>query len=518
MKETQVSRKAHQGPSLIPVPPGSACCVPLRSQTPAAPQWKLHGYGRFPPHEQGECSTWHVKPQYKPYGHVTPMQTGEQRRPYSISKLTVCVLHICPCCYMWNQKSTCCRLKMLEGKLHLGATRLSSTLTFFPKVPCPPHSTASTARCYGHQYCQLFYTHRNYLDSQNWLYSLEGPRKNTINALEKQIQVYFREIFRLRSAQNSNVPIFDLPAELLSEVFLCIIESDLEANDTCFGAGTFGFRQVCRHWNEVAIGFPQLWTWWTSGNTKAWHLFKSWSKDAPLVLTWRYHYPSLQDIPKDPTLPVRIRQLNFSGGSKGLDSLLDALNSGPLSNLSSIQLELPDFRYEEETKDHFACFLPHSFPKLSKLDIEQCRPDSSSPLFTTSNLTSLKLFFHYHSNKPCFTLAQFSKILQRHPNLQELDLGDGTIPRVGSPEILVSITLPQLVDLRLCGMAQCISGFVNTIDMSSPLYNVILYFHHRPGDLQVPTLVNAVKEILAAVRERVDWGDYQSDLEGLLNL
>lgn len=338
------------------------------------------------------------------------------------------------------------------------------------------------------------------MDSQNRLYSLEGPRKNTNDALEKQIQVYLREIFRLRSAQNSNVPIFALPVELLAQVFLYIVDLSIYYNDTRFGAGTFGFRLVCRHWNEVAIGFPQLWTWWTSDNIKLWHLFKSRSKDAPLFLTWRYHRPSLQDVFKDPALPVRIRQLDFTGGSKELDSLLDALNSGPLTNLSSIRLRFSHFRYEGETRDHFAGFLPFSFPKLSKLDMEQCQPDSSSPLFTTSNLTSLKLHFHYCSSTPRFTLAQLSKILQRHPNLQELDLRAGTISRVGSPEVLVPVILPQLVDLRLHGTAQCISGFVNVIDMSSPLYNVVLHFD-RPCDLHVPTFVNAVKEILAAYYE-----------------
>ncbi|KAF9642827.1 hypothetical protein BDM02DRAFT_3124127 [Thelephora ganbajun] len=240
---------------------------------------------------------------------------------------------------------------------------------------------------------------------------LDGPRKDAINALKQQIDSHFREINKLRSAQNSHVPISGLPLELLSEVFLCIVESSIRYDDTYFDCGTFRFRQVCRHWNEVAIGLPQLWVRRVANATKAWPLFNERSKGAPLFLTWRPYSlsASCQDILKIPAFPGRIRQLGFCRSSEQLEHLFSAFNSSPPSNASSIQLRIAPYD-ELGSQDHLARFLPFLFPKLSKLDIENFRPDPLSPVFTTSNLTSLKLHFPY-GTKPRYTLAQFSQIL-----------------------------------------------------------------------------------------------------------
>ena len=312
-----------------------------------------------------------------------------------------------------------------------------------------------------------------------------------------------REIIQLRSAQNSYVPISGLPTELLSEVFLCIVESGLQHDDTGFATGTFGFRQVCKHWNEVAIKFPQLWDQWPSGAIKAWSLFNARSKGAPISLTWKGHHAPVsdQDPLTDPAVPGRIYKLHLSGTNKDLEDIFSAFGINPPSNASSIRLyvQLPYFGVEEDTRDHLARFLPFSFPKLSKLDIENTQPDSSSPVLTTSNLTSLKLRFPYGLGTR-YTLAQFSQILQKHPNLRELDLKDGAIPLVESSEALVPFALPRLVDFKLRGVAGSILGFTNLIGMSSPLHNVEFHFH-CPLDLDVPALVDAVKKLLTAYYE-----------------
>jgi len=55
--------------------------------------------------------------------------------------------------------------------------------------------------------------------------SLEGPRKEAINSRQNQIGFFVGEANRLKYAQNSRVTISRLPAELLSEVFLYVVES-----------------------------------------------------------------------------------------------------------------------------------------------------------------------------------------------------------------------------------------------------------------------------------------------------
>ena len=142
------------------------------------------------------------------------------------------------------------------------------------------------------------------------LYSLEGPRKDATDANQKQLDIHFKEIKKLRSAQNSHVPVSGLPAEVLSEVFLCIVESALQYDHSRFARGTFRFRQVCQHWNQVAIGFPQLWARWVPNAFKAWHLFNARSRAAPTSLTrgrWCTDLFVGSSIQGDPTTPDRIR-------------------------------------------------------------------------------------------------------------------------------------------------------------------------------------------------------------------
>lgn len=310
------------------------------------------------------------------------------------------------------------------------------------------------------------------------MYSLDGPRKNAIDALQEEIDINLGEINQLRSAHNSHIPISGLPAELLSEVFFLVIESGLRNDDTTFATGTFGFRRACKHWNEVAVSSPQLWLRWPSGAAKAWHLFNARSKDAPIFLTLRPQlHGSIRDTLMSPTVPRRIRQLDFSGDHEQSVHLLGALD--PPSNASSIRLHITPYQgYGKRSQGHLTRFLSSPFQKLSKLDLKNFLPDFSSPIFTTSNLVSLKLEIP-HTSAGRYTGFQFSQILQRHPNLQELDLKEGAMPRIEkSGAAPVPVVLPQLVNLILDGVDPVIARFMDHISMSSPLHNVDIRFQH----------------------------------------
>ena len=248
----------------------------------------------------------------------------------------------------------------------------------------------------------------------------------------------------------------------------------------------------------MAIGFPQLWSLWAAGAAKAWPLFNSRSKDTPLLLTWRAQLPnSARDILMDPTIPKRIRRLDFSGTNEQLVYFLGVFDSGPPSNASSIRFQIPPYD-EHESRAHLAHFLSSPFPKLSQLDLGNFLPDFSSSIFTTSSLTSLKLFLPYDKNNQ--TLSQFSQILQQHPNLRELDLSRGAIPLAESSSVPVPFILPRLAKLRLYGMEAAILGFIDLIGMSSPLHDVAIRFGQGPK-LTVSTLANTLKKILVAYYE-----------------
>jgi len=329
--------------------------------------------------------------------------------------------------------------------------------------------------------------------SRIWLSSLTGPRKIAVDTLRRQMQHHFREIIKLRTAHNTHVPISGLPAELLSEVFLYVVVTGLQEDNTGFATGTFRFRQVCRHWNEVAVGFPRLWVWLVPSAVRAWPLFNERSKDAPLLLTWRPRpRDSTRDTLVDPTIPGRIRVLDFSGTNFDLEYLLGTLDSSVPSNASSVRLHVTLYD-EHGAQKHPTGFLSLSFPKLSKLDVKNFLPDFSSPIFTTSNLVSLKLSIPY-SDENCYTRSQFSKILQRHPNLQELHLWQGGMPRVEPLEPFIPVVLPRLVDLQLYGSEAIVVGFVDLIGMSSPLRNVIISLDstHATRALTLPTTVKRI--------------------------
>ena len=204
-------------------------------------------------------------------------------------------------------------------------------------------------------------------------------------------------------------------------MFLHLVESGLRGGNTRFAPGTFSFLPVCRYWNGVAVCFPRLWSLWVAGAVKVWPLFNSRLKGAPLSLTWRPQLPdSARDALTDPTISRRTRQLDFSGTRDQLECFLATFRSSPHSNVLSIWLQV--VKYDGcKPRQHFARLLSSPFPKLSKLNIGNFLPSPSSTIFTTSKLTSLKLFLPYNK-KGQYTLVQFSGILQHHPNLQELDL------------------------------------------------------------------------------------------------
>ena len=115
------------------------------------------------------------------------------------------------------------------------------------------------------------------------------------------------------------------------------------------------------------------------------------SKEVPLSLAWRSRLPSARDILMDPAILKLVHQLDFHGTSKQLAHFLRVFDSGPPSNAKSIRLHTTPYDYSEQ--QDLTRFLSSSFPELSRLDLRNLLPSSSSLIFTTSNLASLKLSF-----------------------------------------------------------------------------------------------------------------------------
>jgi len=247
----------------------------------------------------------------------------------------------------------------------------------------------------------------------------------------------------------------------------------------------------------VAVGSPRLWVRWASNAARAWPLFNARSKDTPISMTWRSRSTvaalAQNGILTGLAVPGRIRTLDFSGTSNDLEGLLGASGSSHSSIASSIRLHVTPSE-GRGTREHAVAFLSLSFPKLSKLDIENFLPDSSSPIFTPSTLASLKLGSP-HGGGNHYTRSQFSHILQRHTNLQELHLWQSGIPQAKPSGPSIPVAPPQLVDLRLYGAEATIAGFMDLVSMSSPLHNITIHFESTRTSI-IPALASTIKKIL----------------------
>jgi len=375
----------------------------------------------------------------------------------------------------------------------------SITATFEAEASWARDPAQSSVKCLSRQYGQCFRVRRARVNSRIRPHSTDGPHEDAIESVQKQMDFHVREADRPGHTQNPRAAVSHLPAELLAEVFLHVVESGLQDDDSRFATRTFTFLRVCRRWNEVSVGFPRLWGYWVAGAVKAWPMFNSRSKGAPLLFTWRPRLPdSARDILMDPAIPNRIHRLDFIGTSEQLARLLGAFDSSPPSNLSSIRLQIspPDRR---EPQEHLSRFLSSSFPKLTRLDLLNFLPNFSSPILVTPNLTSLKLSLPYLGSDP-YTLSQFSQILQRYPNLRELDLTCGTTPLPGPPSAMAPFALPRLVSLGLEGSGAAVLEFIDFIGMSSPLHDVIISVD-RGSNLTIPDLASTMKKVLVAYFE-----------------
>ena len=329
--------------------------------------------------------------------------------------------------------------------------------------------------------------------------SLEGEHKDVVDSLQKDFRI--GEAGQLEYAQDPRIAVFQLPAEILSDVFLYLVESGLEyyRGDMSFASWTFNFLQVCKRWNKVAIGFHRLWVWWVAGAVEAWPLFNIRSKGAPIFLTWRPELPGFtRDVLADTKTPRKIRQLDLHGTREELEHILGAIGSDSTSTTSSIRVAARD-QGQYGLGDRLTRFFSSPFPKLSHLDIRNFLPDSASSVFTTSNLTSLKLD-HIYRGKGRYTRSQFSQILQWHPNLQKLDLGKSAMPPVEGSRAPAPVILPRLVDLTLFGMEAIVVGFLGLISMASPLHNVIIILDYTYTP-RLSTLTRTTKTILVPYYE-----------------
>ena len=288
----------------------------------------------------------------------------------------------------------------------------------------------------------------------------------SILALDEQIRQHERAIINLKRTRNSLLNVSKLPPEVLGNVFRWNVS--LKDDFDGLEEGSHNFISVCHHWREVALGTPELWSFWGNSLTD-WARRSRHSGTAPLDL-------ALCDDSEDGTLDVTLSDILRDRASR--DTIrrvhLRSMNSELLhSIISQITPEEPrvtnmeSFILQDESGDltvDLSNFLTRCrFPKLHRLELFNCTITSWDLLTSrTPVLTTLDLYFKDHLPSP--TTSQLLSVLASYPTLQKLVLSWSVDPDNGGGSPPPRVPLHNLKDLELDAPAKDVFGLLDRLD------------------------------------------------------
>ena len=305
--------------------------------------------------------------------------------------------------------------------------------------------------------------------------------------MEEQIREHERAIIKLKRARNSLLNVSKLPPEVLGNIFQQNVT--LEGDFGLLNEGSRNFLFVCHHWFEVALGTPEVWSYWGDSPTD-WACWHHYSGSAPLDLVlFVVDYggetlnTALCDALRDRAARDAIRRVHlWSEDTALLSSVISPLatvgkgirsnsvESFILSNGSDTSVDISDF------------FAHYRFPRLQRLELCDCIITSWDLLTSrTTALTSLTLHFSRPSSAP--TASQLFSILASNPSLRKVSLSKHAIPAGGGGETPSRVSLHHLKELELDGGSRHIVGLLRRLD------------HPRNVDLDITLCDHMVADI-----------------------
>ena len=271
-----------------------------------------------------------------------------------------------------------------------------------------------------------------------------------------------------------------LSPEILGYIFKFSItqkRSDLSFIDTTFNGlerGSYNFLFVCRRWYDVAINTPELWSFW--GNTlRDWDKMCRRNKAAAvdLVLNRDPSGPGVLSIPlrgelRDRIARDEIRRIHLRSDDYDLlGSILSSLTPDG-EGVQEKCIESIIFHTEvipEELSDFFA---RSHLPRLQCLKIAGAirTPLLDQLASKTTRLTTLSLK-PGQSSIP-LTTPLLNSILVANPNLQHLELLDGSLPSDVN-ESGVRVPLCYLRTISLSGDFHSALRLLRRLEFPAPL-------------------------------------------------
>ena len=300
------------------------------------------------------------------------------------------------------------------------------------------------------------------------------------SSLEEQVKDHERVVIQLKRTRNSLLAISKLPPEVLGGIFRwsVIPESDFDGLDE----GSHSFLFVCHHWSEVALGTPEVWSFW--GNTPTdWARWCHHSATAPLDLILRVDEDgplndAVQNALRDRANRDAIRLVHLSS----LDAeLISSVISSLTVNCEGLRPNGVEsfllYNYGDTSPDLSEFFAHYRFQKLQRLELSDCSFSSWDHLSSqTGVLTTLNLDLGYPSPPP--TISQLLSILASNPTLRKVSLSRGVVPHNGGGKSSFRVSLHHLKELELAGDLQDVFGLLHQLDHPRNMENLAASLHN----------------------------------------
>lgn len=329
---------------------------------------------------------------------------------------------------------------------------------------------------------------------------------DSIRVLEEQTKEHERSIIKLKRARNSLLNVSRLPPEVLGEIFCWNI-----VFEEPFGGleeESYNFLLVCRHWYEVALRTPELWSFW-GNNLADWEarcLRSSVNIPLDLVLDGlSYMFGSLGDSQRmaleDRAARDTIRRVHLQSD---MHELLTSIISPLLSlygGLRTNSLESLILGCEPPGMPLDVSFLARScLPKLRHLELSGCMIPSWDHLTSqTTLLTTLDLYPDETSPVP--TMSQLLLMLAHNPHLQKLELNRRAVPDDDDDGKSCRVLLRHLKELKLEGGIGPVFGLLRRLDRPRKMDKLSLTLSDCEAD-DIPQTVGPYLQDHLALRGR----------------
>ncbi|KAG2156030.1 hypothetical protein DEU56DRAFT_765228 [Suillus clintonianus] len=317
--------------------------------------------------------------------------------------------------------------------------------------------------------------------------------------IDDELVALQERIRALRTHRNSLSPVSSLPPEILGAIFVHHVQKtqSLYVPHAPAVLSWLKVGHVCRHWREVTLGTPELWSAPFLNSLQATEEMLLRSKMAPLKLRSGFRY-RMDCVQKALMHVERLQEISLLPSSNGgttyvmhrcITELLDKLSSRSAPKLQSLALEVGP----EQTP---RIAIPTSFPAPNLRDLQINRCDLS---WASSVLTGLTVLAIKKLSPECLpTLDQLISALRRMPALHSLTLEDA-LP-ILPPQMVslpptsraMNVRLPHLKRLRLTAKILEVANVLACIESTtSEVQLVCRAFSENPNrewNLSIPVI------------------------------